>query len=177
VRVGVTRGAASGTYSVIVLQALSARGEALCAEARGRFLDHLPLLLSDPLRDLDPGLAAALLRREVPPEPVRLDAQDWRDLVAFGFGLRGYEVSLVPIWRLVCAALADPQASALLEGQAVVLVIGKVLQRRSWQELARELDLPGRAQVVEALRRALRPLILRLGDPSVQAQVERLRGL
>jgi hypothetical protein len=56
-------------------------------------------------------------------------------------------------------------------------VIGKVLQRRTWQELARELDLPGRAQVVEALRRALRPLILRLGDPSVQAQVERLRGL
>jgi hypothetical protein len=50
-------------------------------------------------------------------------------------------------------------------------VIGKVLQRRTWQELARELDLPGRAQVVEALR----PLILGLGDPSVQVQVERLR--
>jgi len=177
VRVGVTRGAASGTHSVMVLRALSARGEALCAEARERFLDHLPLGLSDPLRDLDPGLAARLLHREVPPRPVRLDARDWRDLVAFGFGLRGYEVSLVPIWRLVCAVLADPGASRLLDEQALALVIGKVLQRRPWQEVSRELDLPGRAQVVEALRQALRPLILQLGDPSVQAQVERLRNL
>ncbi len=176
VRVGVTRGAASGSHSVIVLQGLSSRGEALCAEARSRFLVHLPLLLSEPLHDLAPGLAACLLRREAPP-PVALDAQDWRDLVAFGFGLRGYEVSLVPIWRLVCAALADPQASALLDGPALTLVIGKVLQRRAWQVLARELNLPGRAQVLEALRQALRPLILRLGGPSVRPQVERLRAL
>lgn len=176
VRVGVTRGAASGTHSVIVLRALSDRGELLCSAARERLVAHLPLLLSEPLRDLDPGLAAALLRRETPPPQVALDAQDWHDLVAFGFGMRGYEVSLVPIWRLVCAALADPGTARLLDGQALALVIGKVLQRRTWQEVARELGLPGRAQVLEALREALRPLILRLGDASVQAQAERLRS-
>ena len=57
VRLGITRGATSGTHSAVVLHSITPAGQALCDSARTRFHAHLPHLMSDPLRDLDPDLA------------------------------------------------------------------------------------------------------------------------
>ncbi|MCP4406762.1 MAG: tRNA(Met) cytidine acetyltransferase [Gammaproteobacteria bacterium] len=173
VRLGITRGATSGAHSVVVLQPLSTAGETLYATARQRFIDHFPQQLSDPLRDLDPELAGALLQTPSPPAPV-LDPQDWRDIITFAFALRGYEVSLTPIWKLTCAALADPKAKELLETSHREILTIKVLQRRNWSESAMTMGLPGRAAVVELLRRAVQPLIQHYGDSTVHREIRRL---
>ena len=54
------------------------------------------------------------------------------------------------------------------------MLVLKVLQKRTWQEAARQLDVSGRAKVIEALRHALRRLVLHYGDASTRAEAERL---
>ncbi|WP_240761577.1 tRNA(Met) cytidine acetyltransferase TmcA [Nitrosococcus wardiae] len=174
VRLSVKRGATSGAHSAIVLYPLSSSGRALVKRARERFLVHLPHQLADPLRELEPHLAALLLRRGAQTSPLPLDPQDWSDVLAFAFGRRVYEVCIAPIWELTWRALADPESEALLgEAERNALVV-KVLQKRSWQEAASALGLSGRVQVIEVLRRALCSLVLHFGNEVVHREAERL---
>lgn len=173
VRVGLTREASSGTHSAIVLHPLTPAGEEVFASARERLLDHLPHLLAEPLQDLDPHLVAILLCRSGAPVPA-LDGQDWHDVVAFAFALRRYETSLAPIWKLVCGALADPHSAELLSEAEQAILIAKVLQKRSWAEVAAGLELTGRAAATDALRHALRPLVMHYGNAMARQAVQRL---
>jgi tRNA(Met) cytidine acetyltransferase len=173
VRLSVTRGAASGAHSAIVLAPLSAAGQALCETARARFLDGLPHQLADPLRELEPALAETLLRADNAPPP-DLDHQDWRDVVAFACAKRVYEACMAPLWRLARTALADPAAAPLIGPEARAALIVKVLQRRDWPAAAQALNLPGRAQVVDALRHAYRPLLLHYADDALRAEAMRM---
>lgn len=174
-RLGLTREAASGTHSVMVLHPVSDDGARLFATARARFLESLPHLLSDPLRGVDPRLVAILLRSNVPLS-LNLDAQDWRDIVAFAFALRGYEGSLAPLWKLTCAVLTDPRSADVLSDADRDVLIAKVLQKRDWKAVAATLDLPGRAAVIKALRQAARRMVIRYGDEAVQREVARVGG-
>ena len=168
VRIGVSRDAASGTHSAAVMQPLSGAGHELYELARSRFRRHLPHMLADALRDLEPLLAAALLRQTGPPLPPPLDAQDWRDLSAFAFGRRLYEVCPGPIWDLACFALAQPG----LKAADRTLLIARVLQRRSWKEVADLLGLSGRKAALAALRGVMGHLVLRYGDEALLREHE-----
>lgn len=173
-RLSVKRGATSGAHSAIVLRPLSSPGQALVKAARRRFLTHLPHQLSDPLRALEPDLAARLLRCGGQADPPSLDPQDWSDVLAFAFGRRIYEMCIAPIWKLTCAVLAAPECETLLEEADRNALIVKVLQKRSWREAAAALKLSGRAEVTAVLRRALRPLVLHFGPEAVRREAERL---
>lgn len=175
VRLGVTRGAASGMHSVIVLQPLSDIGAAIFDQARQHFGEHLPHLLSDPLRELDPELAAAVLQRSGPTGPPRLGTQDWRNLMAFAFALRGYDVTLAPLWTLVCAALSDDVCARRLRPTQRDALIAKVLQKRSWQDVAHLIGVPGKARVTEVLRQAVRPMVLHFGDDQLKQEAQLYR--
>ncbi len=190
VRVGLKREASSGAHSVMVLYPLTSSGGALFTAARERLGSHLPHLLADPLRDLAPSLAAWLLRRTTPPElgcdrpghESEFSDLDWRELVAFAFALRGFEVTLAPIWRLTCVALTDPHSREILNSREQTLLIACVLQRRRWQEkdwqqAATRLGIKGRAQTLAALRQALRPLVLHYGGETARREVDRLGGV
>ncbi|ADJ29554.1 tRNA(Met) cytidine acetyltransferase TmcA [Nitrosococcus watsonii] len=176
VRLSVKRGATSGAHSVLVLYPLLNSGQALVKVAHHRFQAHLPHQLSDPLRELEPRLAACFLRCGGRTSSLPLDRQDWCDVLAFAFGWRVYEVCIAPIWKLVCGALAVPESERLLGEEERNALIVKVLQKRSWGEAAAVLELSGRAQVIEALRRALRPLVLHFGNETVRREAERLGG-
>jgi tRNA(Met) cytidine acetyltransferase len=169
-RLGVSRNAASGTHSLVMLSPLSQAGQTLCADAERRFHRYLPHLLAEPLRDLDPLLAVQLLRRTDPPRP-DLDPQDWRDLTAFAFALRPYEVCMGQIWVYVCHALAEPVSALLPEAARSALVV-KVLQRHGWQDTAVRLGLPGREAVVTLLREALGVLLRQVGNGLEQEQIQ-----
>ncbi len=172
VRLGLTRDHTSGTHSVVMLLPLTPAGESLLLSARERFLNTLPHLLAEPLAELDAGLIAALSVRSSL-ELVRMDAQDWADLVAFGFGERGYEMSSPALWRLVVSALSDPALAEMLSDMKRNALIVKVLQRRSWLDTAAVLGLSGRAAVLDLLRNAVRILIAFYGDDWVMSEAER----
>jgi len=157
VRVGLSREAASGSHSVMVMRPLSVAGDSLFGALQARLAEQLPLLLAEPLAELDARLAARLFRQL--PVTASLTTQDWRDVVSFAEALRGYEVCLLALWRLAPLVLADKALQARLdEGQRQMLV-QKVLQRQGWGMLADHLGLSGRAQVVAALRDGYRQVL------------------
>jgi tRNA(Met) cytidine acetyltransferase len=151
VRVGLTRDAASGTHSGVLLQDLSSAGAALLGQARRHFAEHLPLVLADGLQDLPACLAVQLAQR-LPAEA--LADNDRAALAAFASGQRDYAGVLAPlrrfVWRLmVSGALvrAEPQARDVL--------VRKVIQRHTWSSIAAASGLAGRRAVLAALRAAV----------------------
>lgn len=152
VRLSVKRGAASGTHSALLLQSLSAAAAPLADEAQARFRRDLPHLLADPLRDLEPGLAALFLRASGPRPPADPD-RDRHELAAFAAGYRLYESCLAPVYDLILATLSSDESVLAPAEQAVV--VAKVLQRHDYAAVARLTGLPGRNQVIAALRKAV----------------------
>jgi tRNA(Met) cytidine acetyltransferase len=159
VRVGVKRGARSGAHSVIMLRGLSEAGLRVCSDARRGFLDLLPHQLSDPLRDVEPGLAARLMLCPGSTAPWVSSQQDLSALQAFACARRDYESCMAALWRIACAALSDPRARLRLDDCQRDALVVKVLQRRSWRTCAEVLRVTGRAAVIECMRGAARSLL------------------
>jgi tRNA(Met) cytidine acetyltransferase len=150
------------------LQPLSAAGGKLFDRAHSRFHRHLPDMLGDALRDLEPELAALLLLRDHTPPAPNLDRQDWRDVCTFAFALRQYELCPGPIRELARFALAQTGLGATERA----LLISRVLQGRSWKEVADQLELSGRKAALAELRKLLGRMVLRYGDETVLRNVE-----
>ncbi|HEY0720666.1 MAG TPA: GNAT family N-acetyltransferase, partial [Gammaproteobacteria bacterium] len=159
VRIGLTREASSGHHSALLMHPLSAASMALFTRARRRFLGYLPLMLSDPLRDLAPELAAQLLSGELPEHSPHLDADDWRDLHSFATTHRSYETCLGAIHKLARQALANPLLMAELTINERRLLIAKVLQRQSWSEVHDYCQTNGKEEVVKVLRRVIGKIV------------------
>lgn len=170
VRLGIRREAASGTHSAVCLKGLSAAGGQLSGTARARFGNLFPHQLADPVRDLEPDLAAALLR-DLPAPPDALDDLDWLDLVALAWGERGYEFAMDAAWKLVRRGLAD---GALGPGPERDLLIARVCQRRQWAEVAPLVSAHGRRDTVAVLRRGLRRLCRRYAPTRARTEAARL---
>lgn len=159
-RLGLMREHSSGSHALIMLRGLSAAGQELARQARMRMQVQLPALLSDPLRDFDAELAGQLLSGKPPPSNT-LDDDDWQDLIAFAFGQRGYEFSLAAIAKLVDQAAGEADFMAGLEAQQRHLLMVKVIQRRSWEEVVAACRLSGRAAAIQLLRTAIQQLVVR----------------
>lgn len=149
VRVGLTREASSGEHSVMVMSPLSPEGKLLFAELQVRLAEQLPQLLGESLADGEATLVSALFRL-LPTTPLPLSPQDWRDVRSFGEALRGYDVCQPALWRLTGPYLAG---DGPLTQEQRSMMIEKVLQRQSWQTVARTHGLNGRAEVLTALRK------------------------
>jgi tRNA(Met) cytidine acetyltransferase len=157
VRVGFRRGHASGEYSVMVLAPLQEAGEDVCRIARKRLLADLPHWLSDPLRELNANVAAALFMGFDDDKVITLEAVDESMLQSFAGGARSYEDAIAPVWRLLIMALKNPNYQ--LSNQECSLLVMKVLQKRSWAEVGRLCGLAGRAEVIAGLRQAVQKLL------------------
>ncbi len=155
VRVGMTREASSGTHAAMVMGPLSPAGEMLFEALQLRLFEQLPLLLGEPLADLDAALVSRLFQ-QLSPTALSLSQQDWGDVSSFGEALRGYEVCLSALWRLAPTALASEVA---LNPTQRALIIEKVLQRRGWKALAGAHGLSGKAEAMTALREVFRKIL------------------
>jgi tRNA(Met) cytidine acetyltransferase len=158
VRLSIQKSASSGGHSAVFLYSLSAAGEDLLARARERFFSQFPHQLSDSLRELEPGLVAALLRggSDFAPEPGDADRHD---LQAFAFGQRLVEVSIGALWRLGLHELARGRAQERLGDNELAILVERVLQKRPWPVCTGSIGFSGRRQALQCLRGAVRKLI------------------
>ncbi|MEA3277689.1 MAG: GNAT family N-acetyltransferase [Pseudomonadota bacterium] len=170
---GTSRNAASGAHAAVVLCPLTPAGESLRTLAVERLGERLTTLLGGPLRDLEPELAACLIRNSSTkaPEP---DAREWRELHAFAFALRPWEAALPPIFKLTAARLGEALRTGLLTQIQRDLLIAKVLQHRDWGETAALVRTSGRAEVIARLREAVGALLGRFA-PNAQPSDSRRR--
>jgi tRNA(Met) cytidine acetyltransferase len=157
VRIGFSRDHTSGSHSVMVLHPLTPAGEVVYAAARTRFVDSFPHWLSDPLRDLEAGLAAALLGREPGMMSTLLSAAEREEVRQFASGQRDYAECMVALWQLGRAVSSD--AFPRLRAVECEVFMAKVLQKRSWPEVVALSGLAGRAEAVSVLRNSARVLL------------------
>ena len=151
VRIGLKREASSGTHAAMVMRPTSPAGEKLFAEARQRLSTQLPLLLSEPLCELEAELVERLLQAQgggaLPDESL------WSDITSFALGNRDYGNSMSALHALTIVALSDSNVAEVLSPAQRSLIIDKVLQRRPWGELVQQHGLNGRSEAQQQLRR------------------------
>ncbi|MCG6968453.1 MAG: GNAT family N-acetyltransferase [Gammaproteobacteria bacterium] len=157
VHLGMSRNAASGMHAALVLKPLSDRGEAVLQGAQLKFTEHFPVMLAESYRDLEPALVQQLLNQQssaVSDAPFALSERDWQDVKSFVSSARDYEVNAVPLWTLTRLGLANTACAAGLTSMELTLLVAKVLQKKSWNEIVRETGLRGRKQALAELRLA-----------------------
>lgn len=154
VHMGLRRETSSGAHAALVLRPISTNGATLYQLARQRFAQQLPALLTEPLADLEPELVAALFE-ELPID--RPGEMAWEDTRSFAYTHRDYGNCLDGLSRCLAFTLADRQW--LPSRAEYLLAIAKVLQRQSWQRIARQTALTGRKEVMEKLRALFRTIV------------------
>jgi tRNA(Met) cytidine acetyltransferase len=164
VRLGFSRGAASGMHALLVLRGLSPQGQTLVQSARSRFREQFPELLWGPLRELEPRLALELLFRCAPSAPPGLSDGEWRELAAFAFAARPLEDSL-PLLRRWLLALCH--ASAVPRESDSDLLLAVFLQGHSPKAVAKAFGAAGRAAVLRRLRGAVGALLRQTAPASL----------
>lgn len=148
VKIGTQRNAASANYSGLLVSALSLAGQRMLEQARSRFVQIFPQLLQEDLASLDAETCIALAKG-LPGIP--LTAEDRQALAEFANTARSYVATLPELMRLSHLALNSGDEKNLTHG----LLIMKLLQKRSWSEIAEQRQLTGKSQAVEQLREAV----------------------
>ena len=152
VRTGLTREASSGCYSVIVLKPVSERFNPIMDELRSRFYASFILLLPDVLREMDPDLVRLLLQGHSESSGWSFTGRDSKDLKSFAYSDRLYESCLPAIRSLLIVVLSNQKFHLGQSPERIEGLIAKVLQSKSWKELAEKNGLVGRKQTVQWLR-------------------------
>ncbi|WP_370514802.1 tRNA(Met) cytidine acetyltransferase TmcA [Endozoicomonas sp. OPT23] len=147
VRAGLVREASSGGYSLMVIKPLSPAFEKLLPEILERFTENLLLQLPDHLQSMETALARNILCScQIP--PMTLSTRDKLDLESFVHSDRLYESCQLAIRKLLLISFLEQEAA----DDHRDLLVAKVLQNQSWQQLASSFGLTGRKQVVARLK-------------------------
>lgn len=158
VHLGLRRNASSGMHAALVLKPLSENGRNIFKQARTRFLEHFPHMLSEFYHDLEAELAGLLLQCEHS-RWAEVSAEDWRDVQSYAYSMRDYEVNAVAIWRFVCAATSDRNTASVLTPLEYEVLLQKCMQKKSWLDIASQLKLAGRKQVNAQLQNAIKKIM------------------
>lgn len=163
VRLGLHAGASSSQQSVMCIDALSQSGEALLYQARARYAIQTPTLLCETMARLSAELVLPLLKEIETPLVTELTEQDWLDVVTYAFANRGYDYTQSTIQTLCLKALSE----GLVNKADSILLIKRVLQKKSWLHCATALGFSGRKAVDRQLRKIMGKLILQFGNDSI----------
>nr|WP_269814482.1 tRNA(Met) cytidine acetyltransferase TmcA [Halorussus litoreus] len=176
VQLSTTRNDASGEYSALMLDPLSAAGAALHDRHARWFASRIASMLADPLRDADADVVRALLRTVEASVELDLSAWDWRAVAASAYGPGLYDAAPRPFRRLALRYFVDAgreDEADLLSAREERLLVRKVLQGHPWSEVADELGFHSSGQCMRALGDAYEPLVDRYGDEAARQEAER----
>lgn len=155
VHLSTTRNETSGEHSAAMLRPV---GESALFERHTRwFRERIGGMLSDTLSDLDPDIVRAALAATDGPTVLELTDREWQLVVSAAFGPGQFDMHPAPFRRLVLTTLSDPTAD-VLSAREERLLVRRVLQAHSWDEVAEAMDTSSSA-CRRALGRALRPLV------------------
>jgi tRNA(Met) cytidine acetyltransferase len=152
-RLGLSKDAASGEHSAMLLQAVSEQARFLQRQICRDFSRDFPYLLVDEFCQLEPLLVARLLSSLDFDPLTGITARDIQAVKAFALGHRLYGNCVAALFRslLFLCQHYERQLEAsdplLLE-----LAIRRVLQKQQWQTVAQVSGLTGKKQILAGLR-------------------------
>jgi tRNA(Met) cytidine acetyltransferase len=173
VHLSTTRNARSGEYSAVMLRPTSETGEGLAARHGAWFVERVPAVLSDALRDLDTEVARLALRATEAPVDLGLSAHEWRVVAAAAFGPGLYDAAPGAFSRLALAALVEGGSG--LSADEERLLVAKTLQHRPWTVVAERLDHVSKRSAMRAFGDAYHPLVDRYGGTVAEREADRYR--
>jgi tRNA(Met) cytidine acetyltransferase len=135
-RLGFQRDASSGSYSAIMMKALSPQGCDFVDSAGQRFLQQFPVYLGSAFQNLEPALVCQLLAGY--PQSA-LSQLDQRDVEAFGQQFRGYEACLPALRQFTLNAIASG-LTVRCGADACALLVRRILQGGAVAEIVAALD-------------------------------------
>ena len=187
VHVSTTRNERSGEHSVLMLRPLTDRGRALTERHTRWFARRFPAVLSDALSELDADVAREALRAAGASVDPDLSARDWRVICGAAYGSSLYDTDPAPFRQLALAYFTDPELvgstvgasgrpDRVLSARAERLLVCRVFQARSPEEITRRLDYESKRQCLRALGDAYAALVDRYGGEVARAERERYDG-
>ncbi|WP_245621465.1 GNAT family N-acetyltransferase [Enterovibrio calviensis] len=148
VRLGVSRDAASGTYSLQMAKALSSPPKWI-HQAHTLFALNFPLQLHEQYTVMSPYLIAQLLY-QVPGIDTPSELAE-KQVSLFAQGALGYDLVTGSLWRWFIYWLSRNNAFAY-QSNACMALIERVLNRHSWQDVAKDCGYQGRKETESAIR-------------------------
>ena len=155
IRMGMSKEKSSGCHAGLVMQSFSTAGEEILQLAKQRFLAQLPLAMDEYLRGISVGLVLTLLADVVPSHAGVIDEQDRLDIEAFIRGHRNYETCLLPLRK---KAMLNIHCLRMCIGVSELerdLIVKKIIQKLSWQEVIDALAFNGKKNSQNLLRQAM----------------------
>ncbi len=166
VRLGTGRDPVGGTFAAILARPLTPPAVELIAAARQRLRARMLHQLPAQLAGLDADLVLSLLPSGSP----LLQDSERVEIGMFAAHNRGFESCEPALWTL-CSAGPDVWRRAGIEREAQRLLVWKLLQRRSWEEIA-TLSAGGRRALVRSLRGIIAQLHCALTGSTIRSPEE-----
>jgi tRNA(Met) cytidine acetyltransferase len=138
-------GKSSGNHSLAVLRPLQPAVDDEMSRLSARIAQQLPTWMTQFLQYMEAEQVQALLRYAG--YSVVLNHLEQREVEAFAFGNRGFELCFASLQRFAMQRVAESAAAV------DPLLIEKAIQNRPWEVLARESLGEGRKQLLKRLRR------------------------
>ncbi len=173
IAISASRNRASGSHSAILLDQMSCEDGAidrLTATFHRRIRDSL----SDVHRSVESAVVSELLAAIPAAGTVNLSDEQWRALVAAADGPGSYEHDPGSARDLALVGLVDDEID--LDSTTRQMVIAKVLQGHSWEQVAADEGFEATSVVKRQLGSALIRLLDVYGPPLVAKERQRLEG-
>ncbi|MEJ2763624.1 GNAT family N-acetyltransferase [Photobacterium sp. MCCC 1A19761] len=151
IRLGISKDAASGAHSVLMVLPLSGDAQAWCACASDIFADNFNAQRVEQFRTLDTALFCQLYRNLSSLYPLRLpglSAAHTHQLHVFAQGGLGYDLIVAALERWLAAQLVQ----ATVVEPRLLMAAAKILQRQSWEQVVKGFGYAGKKQADVALR-------------------------
>jgi tRNA(Met) cytidine acetyltransferase len=172
VHLSTTRNDASGEYSAIMLDPFSSAGTAL-AERHGEwFLGRVASVLSDPVADLDPDVARAVLASAGGTPPLDLTEWEWRVVAGVPVGATTFDTNPSPFRRLALHHLVDPVEPDALSADEERVLVRKVLQGHEWEAVAEEFAFVSTAECMRSVARTVERLVRLYADDLTMEELD-----
>lgn len=163
VRLGQHQDEVTGSIAIVMLKAVSPQSEAFLQQAQQRLQQQWPFLLQTQLAGLVPQLVT-LMTTAIAAQTQPVDEDLMQQVSSFARAQRNYESSQFALWQWLQGRLGS-SALQPLEADEQALLVMLIMQQRSFAEVATQLGLNGKADVVKTLRAS----VVKLLDSSEQA--------
>ncbi|MFB6220867.1 MAG: tRNA(Met) cytidine acetyltransferase TmcA [Halolamina sp.] len=165
VHLSVTENDTSGEHSALMVKPLTAAGKTLATRHGRWFRERAPGVLASALENLDPDIVRGALRAvddAVLAADPPLSERDWRVVVDAANGLGSYLAAPAAFSALAVRELVCGEAG--LDADAQRLLVEKVLQARSWDDVAEDLGRVSTRMTMRAFGDACELLVAAYGS-------------
>lgn len=147
----------TGEYSIVIIHPKNEEIRESVLRARAKFGERFIASLGEIHRDMEPGIARMILTSLPKIRALELDDVDWRRLIVYSWGPGNYEVTIDVIYKIASTYFFLNDRPKLNREQEIILT-GKVLQHRQWEEIGHLIGKGGTYVVIE-LREIMRKFI------------------